>query len=265
MQRTTPRRVLITGGASGFGLAIAGEVLQEGWQAALVDLDGEALDDARALLGDDVSIVQADVRDPRDVRAAVRAAADQMNGLDSVVLSAGVLTIQPAEEVTEEQWDRTLDVNLKGAFFTVQAALPWLRDCGRGRVVAISSDAGRRGFASVQAYTASKFGLVGVMESLAAELAADAVTVNTLCPVGCPTTSMGRALVDLKARQTNRAPSEITRLTAGTNPIGRNATEADIANAAMFFLHDSASFLTGVTIDVDGGAHLGSIPGASDE
>lgn len=256
------RRVLVTGGASGFGLAIAREVVHAEWQVAIVDVDAAALETARAGLGDRAAAFHADVRDPTAIRSATRAAADHMGGLDSVVVSAGVLHVQPADDVTEAQWDLTLDVNLKGAFFTVQAALPWLRESCRGRVVAISSDAGRRGFSWIQAYAASKFGLVGLMESFAAELASDAITVNTLCPVGCPTTSMGAALLDWKARRTHRDPAEIVDAAARTNPIGRNATEADVSTAAMFFLQDSAEFLTGVALDVDGGAHLGTVPGA---
>jgi NAD(P)-dependent dehydrogenase (short-subunit alcohol dehydrogenase family) len=127
--------------------------------------------------------------------------------------------------------------------------------------VAIASDAGRRGFAWIQAYTASKFGLVGLCESLAVELAPDGVTVNCVCPVGCPTTAMGQEVLDWKVRTVGRAPDEVVAAAARTNPLGRNATEADVADAVCFLLGDEASFLTGVALDVDGGAHLGFMPG----
>ena len=254
------RKALVTGGASGFGLAIARRLRAAGADVAIVDLPGERLESAR----DDVALaLAADVRSPGEVRAAVSAAGEAFAGLDTLVASAGVIHIKPLEDVSEPDWDATLDVNLKGAFLTAQAAAPMLKDSGRGRVVAISSDAGRRGFSWIQAYCASKFGLIGLIESLAVELAPDQVTVNCVCPVGCPTTAMGQEVLHWKVRRGRVSPAEIMATTARTNPLGRNATEDDVADAVMFFVSDEAAFLTGVSLDVDGGAHLGFFPGAS--
>ena len=145
----------------------------------------------------------------------------------------------------------------------MQAAAPHLVAAGpgRGRIVAISSDAGRRGFSWIPAYTASKFGLVGLVESVAVELAEHGVTVNAVCPVGAPGTGMGRQVLDWKVGATGKAPDEILAAAARTNPLGRNATEADVAAAVLHFISDEAGFLTGVALDVDGGAHLGFLPG----
>ena len=145
----------------------------------------------------------------------------------------------------------------------MQAAAPHLVAAGhgRGRIVAISSDAGKRGFSWIQAYTASKFGLIGLVESVAVELAEHGVTVNAVCPVGAPGTGMGRQVLDWKVGATGKAPDEIMAAAARTNPLGRNATEADVAAAVLHFLSDEAGFLTGVALDVDGGAHLGFLPG----
>ena len=172
--------------------------------------------------------------------------------------------IKPLADVTERDWDTTLDINLKGAFLTMQAAAPHLVAAGpgRGRIVAISSDAGRRGFSWIAAYTASKFGLVGLVESVAVELAEHGVTVNAVCPVGAPGTGMGRQVLDWKVGATGKAPDEIMAAAARTNPLGRNASEADVASAVLHFISDEAGFLTGVALDVDGGAHLGFLPGA---
>ena len=254
------RRALVTGGAAGFGRAIAERLRAAGAEVALLDLPGARLDAAAAELG--AHPCGADVRDGDTVRAAVAAATEALGGLDTVVHSAGVIHIKPLEDVTEDDWDLTMDVNLRGAFLVSQAVAPALRASGRGRMVAISSDAGKRGFAWIQAYTASKFGLVGLVESLAVELAPDGVTVNCVCPVGCPTTSMGQEVLDWKVRTAGKTPDEIVASTARSNPLGRNASEADVADAVMFFLSEEASFLTGVALDVDGGAHLGFMPGA---
>jgi NAD(P)-dependent dehydrogenase (short-subunit alcohol dehydrogenase family) len=260
-QRIAPgRKALVTGGASGFGLEIARRLRDAGASVAAVDVDAAKLEDAEAALG--VLPIQADVRSPEAMREAVERCRERLGGLDTLVVSAGVIHIKPLEEVGEEDWDRTLDVNLKGAFLACQAAAPSLRESGRGRIVAISSDAGKRGFAWIHAYTASKFGLVGLVESLAVELASDGVTVNCVCPVGCPTTAMGQEVLDWKVRHAGQSPEEIMATTAALNPLGRNASEADVADAVMFFLSEEASFLTGVALDVDGGARLGFIPGA---
>jgi len=201
------------------------------------------------------------VRAAADVRAAVDRAVEAFGGLDTLVISAGVFHIADFEEVTEEDWDRTLAVNLKGAFLATQAAMPHLRASGRGRIVMISSDAGKRGFAGIAPYTASKFGLNGLMESVAAEVAADNVTVNTLCPVGCPTTGMGQEVLAEKIKLTGDSPEAIMARAAATNPLGRNVVESDVADAVLFLVSEHSSFITGVALDVDGGASLGSVPG----
>jgi len=113
----------------------------------------------------------------------------------------------------------------------------------------------------ITAYCASKFGLIGLMESVAVELASSGVTANVLCPVGAPTTGMGQQVLAWKVRTTGRSEDEVLAASAATNPVGRNVTEADVVAAARFLLSDEASFLTGVSLDVDGGAHLGFLPG----
>jgi NAD(P)-dependent dehydrogenase (short-subunit alcohol dehydrogenase family) len=255
------RRALITGGASGFGLAIARRLQAAGARVAVGDISDAALTHASSALGRDALLLPCDVRSPEMVRAAVARTVDAFGGLDTLVVSAGVIHIKPMAEVAESDWDLTLDVNLKGAFLAMQAAAPHLASSGRGRIVAISSDAGRRGFAWINAYTASKFGLVGLVESVAVELAEHQVTVNAVCPVGAPTTAMGQEVLAWKVRATGRSAEEVMAAAARTNPLGRNATEQDVADAVLWFISDEAAFITGVALDVDGGAHLGYIPG----
>jgi NAD(P)-dependent dehydrogenase (short-subunit alcohol dehydrogenase family) len=144
-----------------------------------------------------------------------------------------------------------------------QAAAPALRASGQGRIVAIASDAGRRGYPWIQAYCASKFGLVGLCESLAVELASEKVTVNCVCPGACPTTGMGQGLTRWKVDLTGKSEEEILEAIAQSHPLGRYATEDDITRAVLYFLSEDASFLTGVALDVDGGEHLGFLPAAS--
>lgn len=256
------RKALVTGGASGFGLAVARKLADRGAQVAIADLDESRLE---AAARDDERLlpVALDVTDKASVEAGLERAVSELGGLDTLVSCAGVIHVKPLQEVTEPDWDLTLDVNLKGAFLVSQAAAPSLKASGRGRIVAIASDAARRGYPWLQAYCASKFGLVGLCESLAVELAEHQVTVNCVCPAACPTTGMGQGLLAWKADLTGKTEEEVLASIAAAHPLGRCATEDDVASAVLYFVSDEGSFLTGVSIDVDGGEHLGYIPGAS--
>lgn len=255
------RKALVTGGASGFGRAICVSLRDAGARVAVVDINADLVEQTAAELGAGAIGVTTDVRSSEQVQAAVDQAVEAFGGLDTLVVSAGVFDMGELETITEERWDRTLDVNLKGAFLTTQAAMGHLRRSGRGRVVMISSDAGKRGFAAIAPYTASKFGLNGLMESVAAEVASANVTVNCLCPVGCPTTGIGQEVLAEKIARTGASAEEILAKAARTNPLGRNVLESDVADATLFLISEHASFLTGTAIDVDGGASLGLIPG----
>ena len=160
----------------------------------------------------------------------------------------------PLAEIREEDWDRVLDVDLKGPFLCSQAAAPLLGESGRqGRIVNIGSDAAKIGCPMLLSYCAAKFGVVGLTKALAAELAPYEVTVNCVCPVGVSTTGMGQAVLDWKIGATGQKTDEILAETAAGIPLKRNATVADVVNAVMFFLSDESAFLTGVALDVDGG------------
>jgi meso-butanediol dehydrogenase/(S,S)-butanediol dehydrogenase/diacetyl reductase len=256
------RKALVTGGASGFGLAVAHKLADRGARVTIADLDETRLE-AAARDNPRLLPLTLDVTDKVGVEAGVARAVSELGGLDTLVSCAGVIHVKPLDEVTESDWDWTLDVNLKGAFLVSQAAAPSLKASGRGRIVAIASDAARRGYPWIQAYCASKFGLVGLCESLAVELAEHQVTVNCVCPAACPTTGMGQGLLAWKADLTGKTEEEVLASIAAAHPLGRYATEDDIVSAVLYFVSDEGAFLTGVSIDVDGGEHLGFIPGAS--
>lgn len=262
MELAPGRKAFVTGGASGFGKEIAARLATAGAAVAIVDIDqARAGEVAAGLPGDGHLGVGADVRSLEQVASAATAAVEALGGIDTVVVSAGVFTMGAIEDISEEDWDRTIEVNLKGAFTTLRATAAPLRESGRGRVVTIASDAGRRGFPTQSAYVSSKFALVGFTESIAAELAPAGVNVNCVCPVYCPTTSMGGEVVEAKVERDQKSADAVIASAAATNPLGRNATEADVADSVMFLLSEQASFLTGVLLDVDGGARLGSVPG----
>ena len=255
-----PRRALVTGGASGFGLAIAQALLAHGSQVAIGDLSAKSLGEAeRALHGCNTLFLELDVTSAASVGEAVRSCQQRFGGLDTLLNSAGVIRFAPLAEISEAEWDLVIDVNLKGAFLCSQAASPLLRTSGRGRIISIGSDASKIGCPMIVPYCASKAGLVGLTKALAAELAPNDVTVNCVCPVGVSGTRMGQEVLSWKTRASGKRPEEILAATAKAIPLKRNATVPDVVNVVMFLLADSSAFLTGLALDVDGGA-LSAVP-----
>lgn len=254
----TPRRALITGGANGFGLATAAALLARGDRVTIADVDPRRLEAACGSFPD-AHAVEIDVTQPPSVRQAVAASAAAHGGLDHLINCAGVIHLAPLAEISEEDWDRTIDVDLKGTFLCSQAAAPHLAKSGRGRIVNIGSDASRVGFPMIAHYCAAKHGVIGLTRALAGELAPAKVTVNCVCPVGVPTTGMGRQVLRWKTEATGAAPQDIRAATAAAIPLGRNAAETDVVAAILFFLSDRAAFLTGSALDVDGGL-LSTVP-----
>jgi meso-butanediol dehydrogenase/(S,S)-butanediol dehydrogenase/diacetyl reductase len=261
---TPPRHALVTGGASGFGLAIARALVAGGARVAVADVNAERLGKLQqAFAGPDALLLHLDVTSRASVRAGIELCERQWGGLDTLVNCAGVIQFARLDDITEQDWDRVVDVNLKGAFLCAQAAAPLLRSGGRGRIVNIGSDASKVGFPMLASYCASKFGLVGLTKALAGELAPYHVTVNCICPVGVSETEMGQEVLKWKMQATGKQSTEILQSTAAAIPLKRNARLNDIVNAALFFLLDESSFLTGVALDVDGGLlSTTPVPGA---
>ena len=210
-------RALITGGASGFGLAIAEALLVQRARVAIGDIDSERLQEAVQHLGNagDVLPLELDVTSPVSVRSAVAACQETFGGLDTLINSAGIIHFAPLAEISEADWDHVIDVDLKGPFLCSQAAAPLLCESGRrGRIVNIGSDAAKIGCPMLLSYCAAKFGVVGLTKALAAELAPYEVTVNCVCPVGVSTTGMGQTVLDWKigARQVKKLMKSSRRL-----------------------------------------------------
>ncbi len=251
------RVALVTGGAAGLGLGIVERLIGEGVRVAAADIDAAKLTSLTDRLGPAALSVAADVRSEEQMQDAVRATIDAFGSLDTLVMAAGIVGGRGIETTTQAEWERVLSVNLTGAFLTAKAATPALRASGRGRIVAISSDVGRRGFAGGEAYSASKFGLIGLVETIAAEFARSGVNANTVCPIGVPTTEMGQSILAKQVAASGRSAEELLAARASGVPLGRNATVEDVVNAVLFFIAEDSAFLTGLSMDVDGGTHLG--------
>lgn len=240
---------VITGGASGIGLAVARAFHSHGARVVLADVDGARAAAAADELGDGrARAVAVDVTDA----ASVGAAADTID-VDIVVANAGILLLRTALDTEPDAWRRVLDVNLTGAFLTCQAFGRRLVERSRGgRIILTSSLFGVRGGAENAAYAASKFGMVGLAQCLAAELAPHAITVNAVAPGQVDTPMLDQLFADRAAR-TGTTPEAVRDRLLGHIPLGRLARPSEIADAFVFLASDLSTYVTGQTLVVDGG------------
>jgi NAD(P)-dependent dehydrogenase (short-subunit alcohol dehydrogenase family) len=239
------RVAFITGAGSGIGRAIAQAFAGQGAKVALADVDLEAARRAAGELSDAggaALALRADVTSPDEVSAALQATVDAFGGLDILVNNAGVCPLEPLEEISLESWNRVLAVNLTGAFLCAQAALPYLRRSRCGRIINLGSVAGRVGGLAVGAhYSVSKAGLMCLTKVLAKMLAREGITANSISP-GTTETAL-TADWDESIKESLRQQI----------PLGRLGRPDDVAAAAVFLASDGAAYVTGATLDVNGG------------
>ena len=234
------RVALITGGSGDIGRAIARRFLTLGAQIALGDLQpderlvGELASEGRVLA------VQLDVTDRESVEAAVRRTVEHHGKLDVLVNNAGIADRHRISEMTDDAWDRVLDVNLRGAFLMTRAALAHMIPRRQGWIVNVASVSAKSGATDAN-YVASKAGLIGFTKSVARDVAPYGIYVNAVAP-GLVDTTMARAM----------EPGRRQRMLDNT-PLGRMATPEEVANVVAFLASPLASYIVGATIDVNGG------------
>jgi len=247
--------VVITGASRGIGAGIARRFADEGAAVAVASNEDRVHAVAAELreLGASVSSHIVDVTDAAQVTELYAAVARDFGRIDVSIQNAGVITIKPLAELTEREWDLVLDVNTKGVFLCCQAAARHMVAQGSGRLINTASGQARQGFIYTPHYAASKFGVVGITQSLAKELAPAGITVNAFCP-GIIDTDMwayndavwGKLLGDY-------APGELMAEWVRGIPLKRAGTAADVAGLVAFLASDDAAYITGQTINVDGG------------
>jgi NAD(P)-dependent dehydrogenase (short-subunit alcohol dehydrogenase family) len=244
--RLAGRRLVVTGAGRGLGRAIALACAGEGAAVGLVGRTAGTLEETAAEArahGVEAVPVAADVSDPAAVEHGLAAVAERLGGLDGLVTAAAVDCIQaPTGDMRLSEWDRTIAVNLSGAFYCCRFALPRLVEAGGGAIVNITSVAGEQAWPEDVAYNASKAGVEMLTRTIAVEYAPHGVRANCLAP----------GVID--AGMTDELPSneERERLRA-LHPLGRFGEAAEVAEAAVWLLSDAASFTTGATLNVDGG------------
>jgi 2-hydroxycyclohexanecarboxyl-CoA dehydrogenase len=243
------RVAVVTGGASGMGLATARRLAGQGDRVGILDLDGEAADRAAAEIagaGGESLGVAVDVADRASVDAALDTVRAAYGPIQVMVTSAGVAPFERFLDITPESWDRTMAVNLTGTFHCLQAVLPDMLAAGFGRIVTISSSSAQQGAPRMGHYSASKGGVIALTRSLAKEFGTKGITVNTVPP------SMIDTPMSRKSQDDGDLPD--TELLAARIPVGRVGTADDIAAAVVFLCSDDAGYITGQTFGVNGGA-----------
>lgn len=250
MQRFNNKKVLVTGGTRGIGLAVAQAFLAEG---ALVSIAGHSSQSvASALAGAGLagaSGVAGDVANAADCQALVDSAVEQLGGLDVLVNSAGVFESATIAQTDEAVWDRVIDTNLKGSYFCSRAALADLKQtCGN--IVHLGSESGVNGYGGSTAYCASKGAIVNLTRSMAMELAPE-IRVNVVCP-GVVDTDMARAGFAIDGDEAAGMARQRQQY-----PLKRVASAEEIAKAVLYLASDDARFITGESLVMDGGATVG--------
>ena len=248
--RLENKTAIVTGGASGFGAGIAQRFAHEGASVVVADInDPKGESTAREIRdsGGDAVYIHADVTSRSDTKGMISAAVEYSGQLDILINNAGFSHANKSfTEVADEEFDRVYNVNVKAVYIAIQEAIPVFKRQGHGCIINTSSTAALRPRPGLAVYCSSKGAVSNLTKALAVEYAGDQIRINALCPV-IGETGMLETFMGVPDTAENRKKFE------ATIPMGRFSTPSDIAAAALFFASDDASFITGVTMEVDGG------------
>jgi len=245
MKRLEGKVAVVTGGNSGIGLATAKRFQQEGAQVVISGRSKKTLDEAVRTIGNGVIAVQADVAKLTDVDKLFAEVSQKLGKIDVLFVNAGIATLAPLSETSESAFDEQFDINIKGAYFTIQKALPLLND--GASIILNTSVADQKGTVGASAYSATKAALRSLARTVAAELAERGIRVNTVAPGPIATPIFGRAGLP------KEAVDEFAKEIVSKVPMKRFGQPEEVAATVAFLASQDASYITGVEINVDGG------------
>lgn len=235
---------IVTGAAQGIGREIALLLARSGARTVIIDVSDKIFDVMKEIkaLGRESLAIKCDVSSGEEVKKTVGEAIERFSRIDILVNNAGIYPFKQFAEMTEQDWDRVLDVNLKGVFYFTKAVLPKMMERRKGKIINIASIAGSVvGFPNLAHYSASKAGIVGFIRALALEVAQYGINVNAISP-GPILTPGTRVLGEETYEQIRRSI-----------PLGRWGKPEDVANLVLFLASDESDFITGQNIVIDGG------------
>jgi NAD(P)-dependent dehydrogenase (short-subunit alcohol dehydrogenase family) len=241
----------VTGAGRGIGAAVAVRLGREGYRVALTARSEDQLRETAALMPTDTLVLPADMLDPAAPDRVVDAVEEAWGSVEVLVANAGAGESAPIARMSDEMWARQIELNLTAPFRAIRRVVPAMVEQRWGRIVALASVAAKRGEPYIAAYTASKHGLLGLVRSVAAELATKGVTVNAVCPAYVDT-PMTDGSVETISAQTGRSLEEARAILVSKQPIARLISVDEVAEAVMFCVANGG--MTGQGINVDGGA-----------
>lgn len=247
---------VVTGGGRGIGAAICQEFANEGAMVAVCDINQDSADETVTKINNAGGKAKSwifDVSKREEVENAAGEIKDTFGPVDIWVNNAGISKIIPFLDCTDEIWDMTMAINLKGVFLGSQAAVKQMLPKKSGVIINMSSQSGRVGGSQYQAYCASKFGVIGFTQSLSKEFAGKGIRVNAICP-GVVFTPMWDQQKKDYAKKRNMKPEEVKPYFEKRIPLGRIGTEEEVAHTAVFLASKDAEYITGQAINVSGGA-----------
>jgi sorbitol-6-phosphate 2-dehydrogenase len=262
MAKTLKHKVaLVTGGAQGLGEAICHRLAREGAHIAVADLNLAGAEAIAAAVpeqtGQRAIAVQVDVTDEAQVHAMVQRTLDELGRLDILVSNAGVLIAGAIDEFPADKWRLVMDVNLYGYFLCAKHAARAMKEQGSGVIVQVNSKSGKKGSYKNSAYAASKFGGIGLTQSLALELAEHGVRVNAVCPGNLLDSPLWvDSLYSQYAKKWGITEEEVRQKYIDQVPMKRGCTYDDVTNVIVFLASDQASYMTGQAINVTGGQEM---------
>jgi len=245
MKRLEGKVAVVTGGNSGIGLATAKRLQEEGARVAISGRSKKTLDEAVKTIGNGVVAVQSDVAKLSDVDKLYSEVSRKLGKIDVLFVNAGIVKFLPLAETSESAYDEQFDINIKGAYFTIQKALPFLND--GASIILNTSVADSTGTAGTSAYSATKAALRSLARTAAAELAARSIRVNAVAPGPIVTPIFGRTGLSKEAFD------EIAKDIVAQVPMKRFGQPEEVASVVAFLASQDASYITGVEINVDGG------------
>lgn len=248
MKTNTSKTVVVTGGGSGIGLAIAQKFVDAGWQTIIVGRDAQKLAAAKEGMGELCQTISADLSDLTAIPELVKSLGEQFGPIDALVNNAGINMKKEFLDVTDTDFQTILTTNVSAVFTLSREVVKLMLQQGGGSIINISSMASQYGIPKVIAYTASKSAIEGMTRAMAVELSPKGIRVNCIAP--------GFIATDMSAKALNNDPERKAKV-MGRTPMGVMGKPSDIGEAALFLASDAAGYITGVVLPVDGGNSIG--------